>query len=406
VVRNASSELEMAALIKQVQPAVVSGFRALGMWIHTFDEDGHGQGAVYAEDGMLVEMPADLVTLAVEAGTESWKAQRAGIVSRSRVEGSSVSADEIEQIVTFLEEIGIGSILFAPMGAGQECLGSMVLTRGLGDAEWTDGEIDVALDLGRDLGRAILNARAFEREREVIRELQEIDRYKSQLVATLSHELKSPLTAILANVELATLSPQLDPELRQVLEHIDHGAVRLVRVVENLLLLAQVGDPDMPLLTEPVDLRELVEDLVVLNRAEADRRAVEVVVQGGTGRQLALGDRTELELVLQNLLSNAMKYTVEGGRVTLALTRSTNEIILTCHDQGIGISPEDQKHLFQEFFRSSNPAAKAEPGTGLGLAIVHRIVTRHHGRIDVESELGKGSTFRVHLPAARELGER
>jgi signal transduction histidine kinase len=398
VVRHASRDLEIGTLLRKVQPAVVTGFRASGMWLHTFDEDGHGQGAVYTADGGSLTMPAELVSIAGRAATDSWEAQRVGIVSRTRIVGSEVSDAEVEQILEFLQAIGVGSILFVPMGAGEECLGSLVLTRDLGRPDWSDIEMEVALDVGRDLGRIVFNSRAFQRERELVRELQALDRYKGQLIATLSHELKSPLTAILANVELAR-QVDLDPEISNVLEAVDRGAVRLVRVVENLLLLARVGDPDMPLLPEPVDLRELLEDLLGLTSAEAGRRGVDVVLDSPEP-VVGLGDRAELDLVLTNLLSNAMKYTQPGGRIVVTLSRLHDEVLFTCHDEGIGISPEDQGMLFQEFFRSNSPAVKAEPGTGLGLTIVQRIVARHHGRIEVESELGLGSTFRVYLPAA------
>ena len=113
----------------------------------------------------------------------------------------------------------------------------------------------------------------------------------------------------------------------------------------------------------------------------------------------ALGDPDELDRACANLLSNAVKYTPEGQAITISLARLAGEIVLTCADEGIGISVEDQAQLFSEFFRSTNPVALAQPGTGLGLAIVRRIVARHEGRIEVESELGAGSTFRMFLPA-------
>ena len=98
------------------------------------------------------------------------------------------------------------------MGAGRECLGSLVLTRALGEPEWTDADVDAALEVGRDLGRAVLNARALERERELVRELKALDDYKTKLIATLSHELKSPLAAMLANIEFLQTTVDLDRE--------------------------------------------------------------------------------------------------------------------------------------------------------------------------------------------------
>jgi signal transduction histidine kinase len=113
-----------------------------------------------------------------------------------------------------------------------------------------------------------------------------------------------------------------------------------------------------------------------------------------------LGVAHDLDQVVTNLVSNAVKYSTDGGTVTVRHERVGDQVVLTCADDGLGISEADRARLFAEFFRSSNPAAVAQPGTGLGLAIVHRIVVRHGGRIEVESELGRGGTFRVCLPGA------
>jgi signal transduction histidine kinase len=308
-----------------------------------------------------------------------------------------VSELEFEEILHFLEEIGVGSLLFVPMGAGRECLGSLVLTRALGDTEWTPAEVDAALEVGRDLGRALLNARALDRERELVRELKALDDYKSKLIATLSHELKSPLAAMLANIEFLTESVDLDPSALDVLAAVDRGAGRLVRVVEDLLLLAKVGDPHLPLLARPVSLVDVVDDVMNLIPL-ADQPRLEVAVEGPHEQMVAMGDPAELDILVSNLVSNAMKYSAHDSTVTVTLTRDGQWVVLSCEDQGIGIAPADRTQLFREFFRSESPEVKAQPGTGLGLTIVDRIVTRHLGRIEVDSVLGEGSTFRVFLP--------
>jgi signal transduction histidine kinase len=402
VVRNASRERNIGAMLEKIQPSLIQGFRCLGSWIHTFDEDGHGLGAIYSGDGARVEMPEHLVSVAERAAAESWRAQRVGLVSRhvprdARV--AQVSEPEFQEILVFLEGIGVGSLLFVPVGAGRECLGSLVLTRALGDAEWTPAEVDAALEVGRDLGRAVLNARALDRERELVRELKALDDYKSKLIATLSHELKSPLAAMLANIEFLTESIDLDPGALNVLAAVDRGASRLVRVVEDLLLLAKVGDPHLPLLTRPVNVLEVVDDVVNLNPLAAQPR-IKVEVTGDADAMVAMGDPAEVDILVTNLVSNAMKYSAPDSTVTISLSRTDQWVVLSCEDQGIGISPSDRRQLFREFFRSDSAEVKAQPGTGLGLTIVDRIVTRHLGRIEVDSVLGEGSTFRVFLPGA------
>jgi signal transduction histidine kinase len=306
--------------------------------------------------------------------------------------------EQRELILQFLASVGITSVMFVPLGAGPECLGNLVLTRDDSDPEWTDVEATAALDIGHDLGRALLNARMFDRERRLVDELQQLDRYKGRLIATISHELKNPLTSIVGHAELLA-SAGLDPGSAASVGAIERGAARLNRLVEDLLLLAKVGDPNNPLIASPVDLVAVVDDVVATLALQASSKEIAVDFDRPARPVVASGELAELERLCTNLLINAVKYTQQGGSVTLALSRDGADAILTCADNGLGISPDDQGRLFTEFFRSTNPAALAVPGTGLGLAISHRIVERHGGRIEVESALGKGTTFTVRLPA-------
>jgi len=178
------------------------------------------------------------------------------------------------------------------------------------------------------------------------------------------------------------------------------GARRMVRVIDDLLLLSKVGDVENPVIPTPVDLRRLVDDALDLVTVTATRKGVTVRADVPDEEVLALGDATELDRVCANLVSNAVKYTRSGGAVDICVTRTGAEVVLMVTDEGIGISESDRARLGTEFFRSTNPEAVAEPGTGLGLAIVSRVVARHGGRLEIESELGAGSTFRVFLPAA------
>lgn len=399
IVRQASGQRSLEHILETSRPALVEGFRALGMWIQTFDEDGLGTGSIYSADGTVVVLPDELVTIADNAARALWAEQAVTVVGAGRPLGL-LTPEQGDQILDFLRGIDVGSILFVPLGAGHECLGNLVLTRPLRAPEWTETEESAALDVGRDLGGAILNVRAWEREHRIVKELQALDTYKSQLIATVSHELKNPLTSVLGHLEILESVDDLPGPVRTSLNAMERGARRLGRVVDDLLLLAKVGDPDNPVIARPVDLRTVVDDVVELTAVEAERRHLSVTVVTGTEQVLANGDPDELDRVVSNLVSNALKYTPEGGRITVSVARRGEEVELVCADEGLGISAEDQAQLFTEFFRSSNPAAVAQPGTGLGLAILKRIVERHHGQISVESELGRGSTFRVVLPAA------
>jgi signal transduction histidine kinase len=180
----------------------------------------------------------------------------------------------------------------------------------------------------------------------------------------------------------------------------ERAAGRLSRVINDLLLLSRVDDPATPVVAVPVDLRTVLEDVLDVNAVSARNKELSIRVDAPTSPVCALGDHDELDRVCANLISNAIKYTPAGRSVTVTLDQIGDRVIFSCADEGIGISAEDQELLFSEFFRSANPEAYSQPGTGLGLAIVQRIVQRHDGRITVDSELGKGSTFTVELPAA------
>jgi signal transduction histidine kinase len=396
IVRRATAQLSMDRIVADSREALVEGFNAAGMWLQTFDQDGHG--AIYSAVGREIELSPELVGIAETAARIAWEQQRPAIVAPDRPFGPPITEEQGELILAFLREIGVHSLLFTPLGAGPECLGNLVLTRVAGAPAWTDAEATTALDIGHDLGRAILNARTFEREHQLVEELQALDSYKGQLIATVAHELKNPLTSVMGHLEMLESSPDLSGTTMSSLNAMERGARRMVRVIDDLLLLSKVGDPDNPVIPVPVDLHKIVDEVVDLVTVAAHQQGVTVRVESPPEPVIALGDAIELDRVCANLVSNAVKYTPDGGAVTVSLGYDDGDVVLTVADEGIGISEDDIARLGTEFFRSSNPEAVAQPGTGLGLAIVSRVVARHNGRMSIESSLGVGSTFRVFLP--------
>lgn len=399
IVRDAPAHLGVDEVMGASADALMQGFRAVGAWMQIFDDDGHGTGRIVASDQTEVSLPGRLVRVAERAARAAWAQQRVDVVSRTHPFAPTLTERDVTEIVDFLDSIRVGSLLFVPIGAGPEALGNLVLTRPPGAPAWSETEREAALDIGHDLGRVVLNARSFEREHRLVEELQALDVYKGRLIATVSHELKNPLAAIVGHIEILQ-DEETGPVVASSVAAIDRGARRLARVADDLLLLAKVGDPDHPVVPRPVDLGDVVDDVLELQGHSLARKGIEVVVEKPGRPVVAMAELEEIERVVSNLVSNAEKYTPAGGRVTLCLAVEDGEALLECTDTGLGISPADQEQLFQEFFRSTNPLAQAQPGTGLGLSIVHRIVARHGGRTEVESRLGEGSTFRVRLPVA------
>ena len=392
----------MDRIMELIQPAMAS-LDAIGMWMQTFDEDDGATDLVYGSvDGSLV-IPDDLKELSRRTARHLWDSQEVAVVTDRIIPAiDGMSLEQEQRVYEFMAEpLEATSLIFVPLGAGRECLGNLALTRRCNDLHWSESEKQAALDIGHDLGRALLNARLFERERHLAAELLELDGYKSRLISTLAHELKNPLTAIAGHAEMLDSRVDLPGGVRHSIASMERGADRMQRTIDDMLVLAEVNGSQRPLAPGAVDMTALVRDVLDLLHTTIEAKRTTVIVESTDESVMAFGEASGLDLICTNLVSNAVKYTPPGGTVTISLSRVEDEVEMVVTDTGIGIAEEDLESLFQEFFRSSNPAAHAEPGSGLGLAIVQRIVARHDGRIHVSSALGVGTTFTVSLPAAR-----
>jgi signal transduction histidine kinase len=381
-------------VLRDVHDPLVRGFGARGTWLHVFRHDDDGADLVRLVGGDPITLPADVIGIVERVAPRLWADQRALVVNVD--DPSPGLPDEFRSL---LRDRQLSSILSVGLGVGTECVGFLAVTRSLGEPAWSQVELDSALQIGHDLGAALMTARALEGERQLVRELQELDGYRSQLIATLSHELRTPLTVIAGNLELLG-GVELDEKVARHHEAMTRGAARMQKVVDDLLLLARVSDPQHPLARTQVDLRHTVSDVASLVDSAAAVKGVSLGVDLDPEPLTVAGDPTEIDRLVGNLVSNAVKYTPAGGGVRISASRSGAQVVLRVADDGLGISEEDQRSLFRAFFRTTNPEALREQGTGLGLSIVASIVERHQGRVDVWSRLGEGTTFTVTLPAA------
>jgi signal transduction histidine kinase len=231
---------------------------------------------------------------------------------------------------------------------------------------------------------------------------EELVRLRDEFVATVSHELRTPLTSILGYLELIgdDESGARTPEQKAFLEIVQRNAERLVSLVSDLLLVAEARDRTLTLDVREVDLGELAAECVTAARPAANAKQIELTLSDGSPGRLE-GDRIRLAQVMDNLISNAIKFTPSGGRIAVSTASRNANAIFEVRDSGAGISAADQAQLFNPFFRSRSAAAKAIQGTGLGLTITKAIVEAHRGSINVESALGAGTTFVVELPGQR-----
>jgi signal transduction histidine kinase len=231
-----------------------------------------------------------------------------------------------------------------------------------------------------------------------ISDLKELDRLKGDFVNTVSHDLRSPLTAILGYVELIERTGEVNEQQATFIQRVKESVSSTTRLINDLLNLGRVevgDDSEM----ERLDLRSLVGERVEGHRAMAEEQGIKLRTQFEKRVPLVAGNETQLRQVADNLIGNAIKYTQNEGEVRVMLREQGDQVVLYVGDNGPGIPAEEHGRIFEKFYRSKDAPEDVE-GTGLGLAIVKGIVDNHRGRIWVDSSPGKGSIFAVVLPIA------
>ena len=229
-------------------------------------------------------------------------------------------------------------------------------------------------------------------------ELQAASRHKSEFLATMSHELRTPLNAIIgfSQVLKQQMYGSLNERQADYVDDVLSSGQHLLNLINDILDLAKVEAGRMELQPSTFELSELLENAASMVRERATRQGtgLTVAVDGSVGAME--GDERKVKQILFNLLSNAVKFTPSGGKVTLAARAADEQVVISVHDTGIGISAEEQEKIFEEFYQVG--ASRTQEGTGLGLALTRRLVELHHGQLTVESEPGVGSTFTATMP--------
>jgi hypothetical protein len=242
---------------------------------------------------------------------------------------------------------------------------------------------------------------ALDREHASVLRLQEVDHVKQELVSNVSHELRTPITSISGYTELLADGSlgDLTDEQEDAVRRIWRNTSRLGTLVEDLLTLSRAESGQLDLEPDEIDLRDVVHDSLDLLGETLRTRSLQLRRELPEEPVLSLGDRNALERVVTNLVGNAVKFTPDDGTVSVSLSQHGGEVRLVVSDTGMGISAEDQEHLFTRFFRTSTATEQAIQGSGLGLSIVHSIVTSHGGEVVIDSAPGEGTTVTVLLPA-------
>ena len=232
-----------------------------------------------------------------------------------------------------------------------------------------------------------------------ITELKQLDQIRRDFVANVSHELRTPLSILRGYIEVLFDEPQTSrEELTRILSIMERHSKRLQRLVDDLLSLAQLESSHAELEISAVRMDELFNNLIGDWKEKLTGKNLKVIVDLPSEGSVLRADGTRLEEALHNLLDNAVKFSPGNGQIRLRGTRCGSNVVLSVTDNGIGISKEHLPRIFERFYRADKARSRELGGTGLGLAIVKHIAQLHGGRVEAESELGRGTTIRIVLP--------
>jgi signal transduction histidine kinase len=385
-------------VLRQAHRALADSIGADSVYLHLIT-DGKLGPPVGQDDDWLV--PEPFLSVIPPEGIADMRAllktQGSRLITEPPGVGGLLVSPEVRE---HLQRAGIASCLLTPFGVGTDLLGLIAAVRRRPSRPWSAAEIDAVESIAADLGRGLNHARMYEAENRLVNRLQELDQAKSDFFATVSHELRAPLTSIEGYVEMLgdEDAGPMNPEQRRMLETVDRSAVRLRNLIEDVFTLSKLESGAFATVMKPVNVVDVVAAAVAAVGPSITAGNLQLISELPDASLLVRADVGQLDRVFINLLSNAVKFTPEGGRIDVNGVVDDDSVVVRVSDTGIGIPESDQEKLFTRFFRASNATENAIPGTGLGLAIVRTIVLAHHGELQLESQVGKGTTVTVRLP--------
>ncbi len=279
------------------------------------------------------------------------------------------------------------SMLAVPLVTGQGVIGALEVINKQGDADYTSQDVALMEALASQSAVAILNVHLFS---------------QNDFIAEIMHELKTPLMAISAASELLSRPEVPQEKHSELVGMIKKESHRLSKMTKDFLDFARLESGRMRLQREILDVPQIIQEVISISQTQAAARNIEIITQLApnlpttASKTAVIGDADRLKQVLLNLVSNATKYNRENGRITIGASSQADKIQISVADTGPGIASEDLAHLFERFYRI--PGSESAEGSGLGLSVAQKIVEEHHGRIEVDSIVGEGTTFTIILP--------
>jgi signal transduction histidine kinase len=297
-----------------------------------------------------------------------------------------------------MKAAGFRSLLGVPLLRGRRAIGAILIYRAE-PGQFADKHIELLKTFADQAVIAIENVRLFNEIKEKSRQLETASRHKSEFLANMSHELRTPLNAIIgfSEVLVERLFGEINDKQAEYLRDILESGQHLLSLINDILDLSKIEAGRMELEPTDFDLPSAIENTLTLVRERAHRRGIALKRAIDNRLEMIRADERKVKQVLLNLLSNALKFTPEGGQIDVRATLRDRAAEISVTDTGVGIAPEEQEAVFEEF-RQVGMASKKVEGTGLGLAISRKFIELHGGRIWVTSEVGSGSTFTFTLP--------
>ena len=326
------------------------------------------------------------------------------LVGRAALERRPIAVHDLDAVhldphLKILHDAGWRSLVAVPMLREDQIVGSLIVRRKR-TGDFTDEILDLLETFASQSALALLNARLFRELEEQSLELELASRHKSEFLASMSHELRTPLNAVLgfSEVLLERMFGDINERQEEYLRDIHGSGQHLLELLNEILDLSKVEAGRMDLEYASFGLRPLLELAASMLRERAALHGIDLAIETAGDVGPVYADELRLKQVLLNLITNAVKFTGDGGSVLVRAVREGTEILITVTDTGIGVPEADRERIFESFQQGGRGSSREE-GTGLGLTLSRRIVELLGGRMWLETEVGRGSTFGFSLPA-------
>ncbi|OGT84000.1 MAG: hypothetical protein A3H91_08675, partial [Gammaproteobacteria bacterium RIFCSPLOWO2_02_FULL_61_13] len=363
-----------------------------------FRPDAEGNYLPSVNFGYDAEALAPLQRNPVRAGRES--ATGRAILERHPVHIPDVAADTDYRRQDLLRGLDAATVLAVPMLRDGEPVGVIAMTRGPEARPFSDKQIEFVTTFADQAVIAIENVRLIQEIQEKSAQLEIANRHKSEFLANMSHELRTPLNAIIGFSEVLAdkMFGEVNEKQLQYLKTIHSSGQHLLSLINDILDLAKIEAGRMELDLATFSVTAALDNALTLIKERAGRHGVALEMQCDEALRDWTADERKFKQVMLNLLSNAVKFTPQGGKITVAAKRAGGGIEVSVADTGVGIAPEDQQAVFEEFKQVGGDRLRKAEGTGLGLSLTKKFVELHGGEMSLASEPGKGSTFSFTLP--------